>query len=259
MVEVPHAGLTIDPLAMATITAPARSIGVDADLYVDQLYADAPSLGATLLVSRVSRYVCDLNRSENDVDSGAVEKAGLSSAPHGLIWRLTTEGHAAIAAPLKAAEFERRLEHIYRPYHQTLQQLIDAKKQRFGFAVLLCAHSMPSTGRVGHADSGNERASVVPGSRGRSTGAARVVDLPEELATKRGWSVAHDIPYRGGFTTAHYGRPRRGVHAVQVELNRRLYMREDALTKLKQGFEATRDYCRELVQELGKLTASDLR
>lgn len=258
VVEVPHAGLTIDPVALATLTAPARCIGMDADLYVDELCAAAPSLGATLLISRVSRYVCDLNRSEKDIDSSSVENGGSGVAPHGLVWRLTTEGYPAIAAPIKAAEFERRLQKIYRPYHETLQHLLEQKRERFGYAILLSAHSMPSMGRFGHVDSGTTRASIVPGSRGRTTAAARVIDLPDELARKRGWSVVHDVPYRGGFTTAHYGRPAEHIHAIQVEINRRLYMREDALTRLPEQFPSVQAYCSELVHALGALSPEAL-
>jgi N-formylglutamate amidohydrolase len=160
--------------------------------------------------------------------------------------------------PIKAGEFERRLNEIYRPYHAALLGLLKQKRDRFGYAILLCAHSMPSTGRVGHIDSGSVRASIVPGSRGRTTAAARVVDLPDELARKRGWSVAHDVPYRGGFATVHYGHPAHNVHAIQVEINRQLYMREDTLSRAPGGFHATQAYCEELVSALGAISREEL-
>lgn len=250
VVEVPHAGLEIDAQALATLIAPARCVGRDADLLVDLLYEDAPTFGASMLVAKTSRYVCDLNRSEADVDAEAVEGAEAPSAPHGLIWRRSTEGHPTFEQPLPRRELERRLELFYRPYHAKLRELLLRKRARFGFAVLLCAHSMPSAGRTGHADTGSGRADIVPGSRGRTTAAGPIIDLPESLARMRGWSVVHDVPYRGGYSTAHYGHPQTGIHAVQVELNRRLYMDEDTLEPLSEGFEATRQYCRELVQML---------
>jgi N-formylglutamate amidohydrolase len=95
---------------------------------------------------------------------------------------------------------------------------------------------------------------VVPGSRGRTSACAEVIDLPATLAAERGWSAEHDVPYRGGFTTGHYGQPGQGVHAVQVELNRRLYLDEEALTKKPGGFESTREYCSELVRRLRAVT-----
>jgi N-formylglutamate deformylase len=251
VVEVPHAGLGVTPANLATLIAPARSLAVDADLYVDELYADAPDHGATLLVSHVSRYVCDLNRAEPDVDSRAVSGAATHNSPHGLVWIATTEGAPALSRPLTAAEFENRLTSVYQPYHGALANLLERKRRRFGFAVLLCGHSMPSRGRGrGH----RARADIVPGSRGRTTASPIVIDCPDALARERGWSVAHDDPYRGGFTTAHYGKPSRGVHAVQVEISRRLYMDELSLLKLPNAFESVRHYCRTLVARLGELT-----
>jgi N-formylglutamate deformylase len=257
-VEVPHAGLRVDALAMASLCAPVRSIGLDADLYVDELYADAPALGATLLVAELSRYVCDLNRSEHDIDPLAASGGAAPRAPHGLIWRDTTDGQRALYQPLSREEVERRIESFYRPYHRCLEELLSAKRAKFGFAVLLAGHSMPSRGRQGHTDSGRERADVVPGSRGRTTAHPEVIDTADRVARARGWTVVHDDPYRGGFTTAHYGRPSDGRHALQVELSRRLYMNESTLEKRAVGFEETRRYCRDLVAALGALDLSHL-
>ena len=253
VVEVPHAGLGFDALTAANLAAPVRSIGVDADLYVDELYADAPDVGATLLVAELSRYVCDLNRSVNDVDPLAASGGTAQRAPHGLIWRDTTEGVRALCQPLSRDELERRVESYYRPYHRCLTDLLQAKRAKFGFAILLAGHSMPSRGRQGHADTGRDRADVVPGSRGRTTAHGAIIDTPDRLARELGWTVVHDDPYRGGFTTAHYGRPEEGLHAVQVELSRRLYMDELSLHKKTSGFEETRRFCRGLAEALGAI------
>ncbi len=253
VVEVPHAGLGLDALTAASLAAPVRSLGIDADLYVDELYADAPDVGATLLVAEMSRYVCDLNRSESDVDPLAASGGSAQRAPHGLIWRDTTEGARALVQPLSREELERRIGHYYRPYHRCLTQLLEAKVTKFGYAILLAGHSMPSRGRQGHVDTGRDRADVVPGSRGRTTASGLVIDVPDRLAREHGWSVMHDDPYRGGFTTAHYGRPDHGWHAVQVELCRRLYMDEQTLQKKPSGFDATRRFCTALAKALGAL------
>jgi N-formylglutamate amidohydrolase len=253
VVEIPHAGVLVDPQSLATLAAPARSIGQDADLYVDDLYERAPERGATVLVAHVSRYVCDLNRAENDVDGLAVQGAPTRSAPHGLIWRSTTDNHSALQAPLTNLELERRLELVYRPYHRTLATLVEQKRRKFGHAIVLCAHSMPSLGRLGHTDAGRERADVVPGSRGRTTAAKSVIDAPEILAKELGWTVSHDDPYRGGYSTGHYGRPESGIHALQVELARRLYMDERSLTKKPNSFNEVSAFCDALVARLGGL------
>jgi N-formylglutamate deformylase len=254
VVEVPHAGLEVDAQALATLAAPARSLGADADLYVDELYADAPDAGAALIYAHVSRYVCDLNRAEGDVDALAVEGGTARSSPHGLVWRTTTEGRPALLGAVSRVEYERRLEVYHRPYHRALRELLEERRRRFGFAVLLCAHSMPSRGRDGHDDAGVERADIVPGTRGRTTASAPVIDLVDRLSRKAGFLVTHDEPYRGGFSTAHYGRPKDGIHAVQVELARRLYMDEKTLAKRPSEFANLRAFCGSLVQALGSVS-----
>jgi N-formylglutamate amidohydrolase len=255
VVEVPHAGLWIDPEALAYTVAPARSIARDADLYVDQLCQDAPREGATLLVAHTSRFVVDLNRSEADVDGETVEGGGRTPWPRGLVWRLTTDGDPVIAERLPRRELMRRLEAVYRPYHRTLEALLQRKRERFGFAVLLCAHSMPSQPRPGGGDAGRSgppffRADLVPGTRGRTSAAGAVIDRVDAHGRALGWSIRHDDPYRGGFSTGFYGRPARGVHAVQIEIARRLYMDETSLRIDPRGFQAVREFARTLAARL---------
>ena len=261
VVEVPHAGLSIDAQTLAFICAPARSIARDADLYVDELYADAPERGATLIVSHVSRYVVDLNRGEQDVDADAVEGAPSSArATRGIVWRLTSDGAKVLERPLPRAELERRLDALYRPYHRTIAETLLEKKAKFGFAVLLAAHSMPSVGRgaqrpaaeAGRPDVKASRADVVPGTRGRTSAGKTFIDAVEAHAHKAGYTVSHDDPYQGGFTTQTYGRPADGIHVVQVELARRLYMDEATLAK-NGSFAAVRGFCGDLVTLLGRL------
>jgi N-formylglutamate deformylase len=143
VVEVPHAGLLVDGPTLALLAAPARAIGRDADLYVDELYADAPSHGATAIVAHVSRYICDLNRAETDIDAESVEGAPANSrATRGIVWRLTSDGSRVLDAPLPRAELERRLDTYYRPYHRAIATVLERKRAKFGFAILLAAHSM---------------------------------------------------------------------------------------------------------------------
>lgn len=256
IVEIPHAGLFVDGPAFATLAAPARSIGRDADLYVDELYAGAADEGASVLVAHLSRYVVDLNRSESDVDPDTVEGAPNGArATRGIVWRLTSDGGRVLERPLPRAELVRRLDTYYRPYHAALKSLIDHKKERFGFAVVLAAHSMPSVGRAGHGDPNAARADVVPGTRGRTSASARFIDAVDAHARSAGLSVRHDDPYQGGFTTQHYGRPGQAVHVVQVELARRLYMDEAALTK-GPAFGRIRSWCQGLVAALGQTKPS---
>ncbi|HSC89515.1 MAG TPA: N-formylglutamate amidohydrolase [Polyangiaceae bacterium] len=247
IVEVPHAGISLDPESMALCAAPVRSLGRDADLFVDRLFADAPDEGASLLVGKASRYLVDLNRAPDDLDSHTTPGGKSTGSPHGVVWRRTTEGRPALAGPLPQSEVQRRLDLVYWPYHRALERLVAEKIQRFGFALLLCGHSMPSFGRLGE-----RRADVVPGTRGRTTAAATAIDALDQLARQHGFDVAHDTPYRGGYTTERYGRPEERLHAIQIELARRLYMDETAL-RPGAGFETARRFCRELVRHLGTL------
>jgi N-formylglutamate deformylase len=255
IVEIPHAGLLVDGPTLARLVAPARAIGRDADLYVDDLYAEAPAHGATLLCANVSRYVCDLNRSELDVDAESVEGApSHARATRGIVWRLTSEGARVLEAPLPRTELDRRLDTYYRPYHRVLSAIVERKRARFGFAILLAAHSMPSVGRTGHGDPQAVRADVVPGTRGRTSAAGVFIDAVDKHARAAGLSVAHDDPYQGGYTTQHYGRPDHHVHVVQVELARRLYMDEPTLTKSAR-FAEMQAWCSSLAAALGAIKA----
>lgn len=254
VVEVPHAGLDVPAVFAPLLLARARCIAKDADLYVDELYADAPSRGATLLVAHVSRYVVDLNRGEADVDGDAVAGVrGPLRAPRGLIWRLSTEGEACIPRALTRAEVDARLDAVYRPYHAELTRIVERKLRRFGFAVILAAHSMPGTSRPVPGEPATRRADVVPGTQGRTTAHERFIDAVDRHARDAGLSVLHDDPYRGGFTTRHYGKPRSSVHAVQVELARRLYMDESSLVPTPKAFASLRAFCTGLVGRLGEV------
>lgn len=259
IVEVPHAGLDISAAFLEPLVAPARAMARDADLYVDRLYADAPLEGATLLVARASRYAIDVNRSEADVDADVVEGGRADiRVHHGLVWRTTSDGETALSRRLTRDELEERLDLVWRPYHRELASLIESKLARFGVALILAAHSMPSIER-GPAPAGRDardmarhRADVVPGTRGRRSASARFIDATEACAVARGWSVRHDDPYAGGFTTQHYGRPADRVHVLQVELARRLYLNETTLRPLP-SFGTVREWCRGLVARLSAL------
>jgi N-formylglutamate deformylase len=262
IVEVPHAGLELEARFLEPLAAPARAIARDADLYVDALYQDAPAAGATLLACRVSRYVIDVNRAESDIDGEVVEGGRADiRMQHGLVWRTTSEGEQALTRRLTTTELEERLALVWRPYHRELASIIERKRSLFGVAVVIAAHSMPSVDRGRSRSSREEpgplelRADVVPGTRGRKSAAPKFIDAVEAHARESGWSVRHDDPYPGGFTTQRYGRPSERVHAVQVELSRRLYLDEGALRPLP-NFPKVQAWCRALVARMGELATS---
>jgi N-formylglutamate deformylase len=255
LVEVPHAGLVVPAEIVGEMEAPRNARLRDADVYVDRLFAAAPSFGATLLAARYSRFVVDLNRAEDDVDAATVHDhpAPRPSQPRGVVWRLATDGRPLMKRPLSNEAFERRLDACYRPYHRQLDAEIRRLRETFGHAILLAAHSMPSVGRALHGDTGIRRADVVPGTRGRTSADARVIDLVDAHFKAAGLSVRHDDPYRGGYSTGHYGRPRENVHAIQIELNRALYVDEQTFEPKEPQFAELSALLGRLVEKLGAL------
>jgi len=259
LVEVPHSGLQVPPEVDSEIDATPSDVLRDSDIYVDQLYRRAPGKGATLLVSRLSRYVIDLNRSPDDVDLAAVPhhpKARHIPA-RGVVWRARSDGTPLLRAPLTIEQFARRLALFYEPYHRTLREVAARIRQQHGKVVILAAHSMPSAGRRIGGGAEVRRADVVPGTRGRSTADGRIIDLIDSHFRAAGLSVKHDDPYRGGWTTSSYGLPKRGQHAVQIELNRALYV-DERTSEIKTGdFEQLQSLLDQLVSKLGEqLTGS---
>lgn len=245
IVEVPHAGLALDAGALRYGLFDASSVRRDADLYVDALAADAPAAGASVLLAPMSRYVIDLNRDPSAYDREAVRGAlRQGDAPRGVVWRVSGAGTPLLRSPLSPAEFERRLREYFVPYHHALQQLCRDKVEQFGICVILALHSMPSQGA----------ADVVPGTRGRTTASSALIDVIENWAAARQYSLVHDVPYAGGYTTLRYGQPQTGVHAIQVELARRLYMDEASLEALP-----NLQHVRQSVTELVRATAEVAR
>ena len=253
LVEVPHAGLTLPEDVRHQLLLPGDAMLRDADIFVDRLYEHAPTLGATLLVAQHSRYVVDLNRAHDDLDAATVSghPTATGAQPRGVVWRCTTDGRALLARPLTYAELVSRLTNYYVPYHAALKRTLDEFRTRFGYAVVLAGHSMPSTGRSMHKDPGARRADVVPGSCGRTSADARIIDLVDAHFRAAGLTVRHDDPYKGGFTTSHYGRPREGVHAIQIELSRALYVDEQTCQPKPAEFRALQLLLDALVVKLG--------
>jgi N-formylglutamate amidohydrolase len=255
LVEVPHAGVTIPEALRGEIIATEQAMLRDADIYVDRLYTGAPERGATLLVAKLSRYVVDLNRAQHDVDAATVSDhpTPAPAQPRGVVWRTTTDGKPILSQPLDYARLLSRLERYYVPYHQALQQTLTDLRERFGFALLLAGHSMPSSGRAMHTDRGARRADIVPGTRGRTSASRSVIDLVDAHFREAGLSVRHDDPYQGGFTTTYYGRPREHWHAIQIELNRALYVDERTFVIKQPAFDELATLLDELVKKLGEL------
>jgi N-formylglutamate amidohydrolase len=250
VVSVPHAGIATAGFAGAL--SPDLDVRCDADLYVDRLYrigeAGSPPV---CLAAHLSRFVCDLNRDPDDVSSGAVPEhpAPRNTDGRGFIWAVTTDGTPALSRPLTKLEWQARTA-IHMAYHQAIAQALERARARFGFAILVDGHSMPSMGRAGHRDPGRRRADVVPGDRDGTSCAPELSRLVGDHFRGRGYSVAFNEPYKGGFVTAHHGRPSTGIHAIQIELARDLYMNEATFVIKDEGFARVRATLSELLASL---------
>lgn len=247
VLSVPHAGTEVGPFAVAM--APALDVRCDADLFVDELY-EGSSPGASVR-ARLSRFVCDLNRDPDDVSPRAVPSHPnpRNTDGRGFVWEVTTAGTPALARPLTFEEWRARRD-VHAGYHGALADALARARAKFGFALLVDGHSMPSVGRQGHTDPGRPRADIVPGDRLGTSCAPALSQLVSEHFRAHGLSVALNDPYRGGFITAHHGRPAEGVHAIQIEMRRDLYMDETSYARRPEGMARMRAVLAGLVRTL---------
>jgi len=166
------------------------------------------------------------------------------------------EGRPLLRRPLRPEELARRLELFHAPYHAALRGELERMRAAHGYAIMIAAHSMPSQGRDPTTGALARRADIVPGTHGRTSADPRLIELVDAHFRAAGLTVAHDTPYRGGWSTRYYGRPREGVHVVQIEINRDLYVHEPT-SKPKAGrFEELQAVLLDLVARVGELRPS---
>ena len=250
VVSVPHAG--VRTAGYEETLNPELDVRGDADLFVDRLYRIGEPDGPETYVSALlSRFVCDLNRDADDVAPGAVpeHRAPRNVDGRGFIWAVTTTGAPALSRPLTLPEWRGRTV-IHTAYHEAITRALGRARARFGFAVLVDGHSMPSRGRAGHTDTGNVRADVVPGDREGTSCSPALRALVTRHFAAAGLSVRPNDPYKGGFITAHHGHPADDVHAIQIELRRDLYMDEEKFVIVQPGFDRLRGLIAGLLAEL---------
>lgn len=228
------------------------------DAFVDELFAAAPALGAPLLRARFPRAYLDANREPFELDPAMFEDSlpdyVNTSSPRvagglGTIARVVTNGTDIYKGKLRFPEALRRIDTLYRPYHRALERLVEATRERFGVCVLIDCHSMPSIGGPMDRDAGSQRVDFVLGDRHGRTCAPSLTDLVDETLRGRGYRVARNAPYAGGFTTGHYGQPDAGVQTLQIEVNRALYMDEQRVER-SAGLSNLANEMRDLIKTL---------
>jgi N-formylglutamate amidohydrolase len=233
IVASPHSGRHY-PWGFARSTVlDERTIRSSEDAFVDLLVAEAPALGAPFLAAEYPRAYIDLNRSCDELDPAVIEDmARAPSNPRvssglGVIPRVVANGRLIYRGKLRLREAEHRIEHVWRPYHTCLDGVMQTTRANFGTAILLDFHSMPGDALDAVArPPGAPRPDVVIGDRFGASASADVVDALEAAFHGTGLVVSRNTPFAGAYIAQHYGRPSRDRHAVQIEIDRRIYMNE---------------------------------
>jgi len=226
------------------------------DAYVDQFIGD--TFGAPVLKARFPRAYVDLNRAPDELDAAIIHKAKGQpanlriAAGLGVIPRVVANGRAIQLGKMKMSEAEARLKKCYFPYHKALSGLVEAQRQRFGTCYLIDIHSMPRS--VLPVSLLNKRAEIVLGDRYGTASSHWFMDAVAAFFTRAGFEVARNAPFAGGYITRHYGAPHQGVHVVQVEIDRSLYMNE-ARVELHRDFEDIRARISGVLTQIARIPA----
>ncbi len=267
VVASPHSGRVYPKGFLAASRLDPITLRQSEDAFVDRLVEDAPAHGAPLIHAHFPRAFLDANREAWELDPTMFSEplpawcntrsikvvGGL-----GTIARIVSDGINIYGKRLDFAEAEYRIKSLYQPYHGALKGLLDTAFADHGCSVLVDCHSMPSVGGPGDRDRGANRCDFIVGDRYGTSCSPILSRLAVETLRAMGYRVGRNAPYAGGFCTAHYGDPSKGRHAVQIEVNRALYMDEAALTPLPSFPQVARDMGR-LLSRLTTLRTEFLR
>jgi N-formylglutamate amidohydrolase len=231
----PHSGRDYPWSFLRRSMLDERAVRSSEDAFVDQLFGAAPRLGAPLLAALAPRAYVDLNRGADEMDPAVVE--GVRNISHnprvssglGVVPRVVANGRAIYRGKISLAEARGRIAEVWRPYHATLQSLLDESMAEFGSAILVDCHSMPHEAIDSICATGAKKPEVVLGDRFGAACGSEIMDRVEAAFASAGLRVARNAPFAGAYITQHYGRPSRGQHVVQVEIDRSLYMDEAAI------------------------------
>ncbi len=242
----PHSGRDYPPEFIAASKLGVLKLRKSEDAFMDEVFAAAPDWGAPLLCAQFPRAYVDANREAFELDpemfSDPLPDYVNTSSPRvsaglGTIARVVTDSETIYHSPLRFEDAKRRIESHHQPYHRALKGLVEATKRRFGGCLLIDCHSMPSSPEPGgdagapKAGNGTKPFDVVLGDCFGAACVPAVTDIAQQAFEAMGFTVARNKPYAGGFTTRHYGCPGDGVHVLQIEINRALYMDENRITR----------------------------
>lgn len=259
----PHSGRHYPERFLSMTRLDRVAIRRSEDFFVDELFDTVTSLGAPMLVAHFPRAYLDVNREPYELDPRMfsdrlphfVNRQSIRVAGGlGTLPRVVSEGQNIYSRRLAFHEAWQRVETIYKPYHAALRGLLADTHRAFGHAVLVDCHSMPASIRIG-AD--GIRPDFIIGDRFGTSASAELAETAIDELRALGYLVAANKPYAGGFITEHYGRPAKGLHAIQIEINRGLYVDEVTLDK-KPGFNALREDLLVFMSKLMRLPQSSL-
>ncbi|MFV0490706.1 MAG: N-formylglutamate amidohydrolase [Pseudorhodobacter sp.] len=228
----PHSGCAYADTFGNRSRLDALTLRSSEDAFVDRLFASAPQAGAPLIAASAPRAFLDLNRAAEELDAALI--ADVPRQPHnprissglGVIPRVVSAGRVIYRGKLRRDEAEERLQRYWHPYHRMLKQLLAESLESFGQTILIDCHSMPHEAIEAHGRIGGAYPEVVLGDRYGAAAERAVVDRVAGAFRAAGLRVARNTPFAGAYITQAYGRPSRRQHAVQVEIDRSLYMDE---------------------------------
>mgnify|MGYP001262398030 CR=1 FL=1 len=235
-----------------------QAIRASEDFYVDQLLDSVTGTGAFLLEACFPRVFVDLNRSSHELDRKLITNLSTDSisprtaAGLGVVPRVVGDGVEIYSKKLSLEEVRARLTKCYFPYHKQLQKLINFSIESFGMAFLLDIHSMPHTCLNHLGDKKSRIPQIVLGDCFGTSCTPMFSQEVIDVFTSEGFAVNLNKPFSGGFITKHYGLPKKNVHAIQVEIDRSLYMDEKNVS-LHEGFLALKNKIQNIVYSIGKI------
>ncbi|WP_421701918.1 N-formylglutamate amidohydrolase [Aliiroseovarius sp.] len=229
----PHSGRDYSRAFLKASVLDDHTIRSSEDAFVDQLFAAAPEHGAPLLSANAPRAYVDLNRGAEELDPALIR--GVPKRPGhnprvasglGVIPRVVAGGRAIYRGKMTLGDAQARLTEVWHPYHDRLTRLLEESRRLFGQAILFDCHSMPHEAIESLSRRGKSRPEIVLGDRFGASAASGIVDRVEAAFVAAGFAVARNAPFAGAYMAQHYGRPARGQHVVQIEIDRALYMNE---------------------------------
>ncbi|EIE49205.1 N-formylglutamate amidohydrolase [Salipiger aestuarii] len=228
----PHSGRDYPWSFLRTTVLDEHSIRSSEDAFVDRLFDCAPQFGAPLLRANAPRAFVDLNRAADEFDPALIE--GIGRGGHnprvasglGVVPRVVSNGRAIYRGKLTLAEATRRIQHYWQPYHAQLRALLDGAHTSFGESVLIDCHSMPHEAVDAVARNSARRPEIVIGDRFGASAAPEIVARIDAAFVSAGLSVVRNTPFAGAYVTQAYGHPSRRQHAIQIEIDRSIYMDE---------------------------------